>query len=250
MRLPIREVLNRYNTPDAGGVPMGMRAFRDLTKEVAYNTTKNLIKYVNKQVRNMIDKGYKSAAVLNYATKTGRYDANEAKRIRIEEGREAEMAYIRKNATIYVSKKDSLDVLKNKLLAGIKFRNSKTSTIYGERRAQKQTNATLKEKYGLDFKDWTQDEIANFWDYLHEITDEGGRFAAEWNLGSATVLNGIVHISNLNGTSYNEAMRTLADQYDDLSEEGLRNNPSEAFQTNFPTDDFDEFQELINSEQR
>lgn len=237
-RMSIPKVMEAYRRQDAAGYGIGMRAFTRMSTEDLYETTKNFVKYENKRIRSMIDKGYVTPAILQYAKAAGRYDADTAQEIRRTEGREAYLQYIRRSATIYMPNvsqdaegnirysrnTQSREEMMDKLQAAITFKLAKTSTIRGEKAAQKKTAETLKAKYGLGMRGWTADDKAAFWDALHEAASRG-RFADEWNLSSTRTLQEISErILTQRYKDIDTALREI-DRYDrmlnDLSEEGL-----------------------------
>lgn len=230
-KLSIPKLMETYNEADAAGYRKGLRALRGLSNEDMYATVHNLIKYENKRIRSMIDKGYVTPAILQYARGSGRYNAAEAQTIKREQGDEAYLEYMRKAATIYTpeSIKEDREWMNFLLKKGIEFKESKTSTISGEKKARKKTKATIKERYGIDMKNWSAKKQSEFWATIHELVDEGGQFAGEWYLGSGKVLERINAVYTNSPKSMIDALITYADAREDLSEEGLA-NASTAFQ--------------------
>lgn len=241
-RMGLRATINAYHAEDTMGNKIGMRAFAQMSMEDLYDTTKNIVKYENKRIRSMIDKGYATQAIYAYARQTGRLDVEEAAEIRRTQGRDAYLAYIRKNATIYMGNREQYVTatdpeaiekyrrdLMNRLNAAVRFDAMKTSKIKGEKQARKKAEATINREYGLNLRRWNEEEKNQFWDLLHDLTTIGTEFSAAYNLGSDVIISDIGDL--LRSGEYETPEQALLDlnrRYNDLSAEGL-NNANEFF---------------------
>lgn len=236
-RLGLRATINAYNAQDTLGYKIGMRAFNNMSMEDLYDTTKNIVKYENKRIRSMLDKGYVTQAILSYGKKSGRLDMQTAEDIRRTEGREAYISYIRKSVTLYMGNREEYinattpeivsqyreDLLK-KLNIAVRFAGMKTSTIAGEKRAERKTISTLKKDHGLDMKDWSREDREEFWDLLYGYASIGENLGTRFVLHSDEVIDDIGRIwGEGNYDTPQELLEEMRIRYDDLSEEGLRN---------------------------